>query len=94
MEYMTVRDFRSSKEVWEKLSQDGELVLTNNGKPTALMIDVDASTLEETISAFRQSKAMRLVNNMRLQSVRKGNDGMSMEDIDAEIAAARADRDA
>jgi len=92
MEYLSVRDLRSSKEVWETLSQDGELVLTNNGKPQALVIEVDSSTLDETVAALKQAKAMRLVNSIRLDSIKNGTNKMSMEDIDAEIRAARNDR--
>lgn len=91
MEYMAARDLRSSKDVWEKLAQKGELVLTNNGKPTALIIEVDSSSLEETVAAFRQAKAMRLTNEMRLDALRSGVSGMSVEEINAEIEAVRQD---
>jgi hypothetical protein len=92
MDYVTVRDFRTSpKAVWEKLDRDGSLVITNNGKPSAIMLEADSGTLDEKLAAIRQAETMRVVNAMRLQSVRNGNALMSMEEIDAEIAETRAE---
>ena len=34
MNFYSVRDLRTTqKAIWEKLEQDGEVVITNNGKP-------------------------------------------------------------
>ncbi|MDR1001181.1 MAG: prevent-host-death protein [Clostridiales bacterium] len=88
MEFLTVRDFRTSpKIVWEKLSQNGEIVITNNGKPTALMLNIQDGELDELCAAIRQVKAIRSINNMRL--VAAENDYMSDEEIEAEIQAYR-----
>lgn len=93
MQFYSVRDLNTSaKEVWQKLSEDGEIVITNNGKPTALMIDVDGADLEETLSAVRQANVMRSVNRMRLKSMQNGNVDMSLEEIQQEIDAAREGR--
>ncbi|MDR1579720.1 MAG: type II toxin-antitoxin system Phd/YefM family antitoxin [Synergistaceae bacterium] len=90
MDYVSVRDLRSEpKRVWEKLSRCGRVILTNNGKPKAVMFDVDASTLDETLAAFDQAEAMRLLGSIHLDSLRNGTDHLTMEEIDAEIAAAR-----
>ena len=88
MEFLSVRDFRTSpKEVWGTLAREGEIVITNNGKPTAIMINVDGSSLEEKLATIRQAEAMRLFNNMRANAAGQGF--MSDERIEAEIAAAR-----
>jgi PHD/YefM family antitoxin component YafN of YafNO toxin-antitoxin module len=85
MEFVSVRDFRTSpKRIWSDLQRDGKLVITNNGKPAAVMIGVDGSNLEETLLSIRQSEAMRLVNKLRLQAVRSGV-SMSMDEIDQTI---------
>jgi hypothetical protein len=54
------------------------------------MLGVDGSSLEETLAAINQAEAMRLINKIQMQSVRNGTDKITMEEIDAEIAAARA----
>jgi hypothetical protein len=93
MDYVSVRDLRSEpKQVWEKLSRSGRLVLTNNGKPQAVMFAVDSSTLNETLATFDQVEAMRLLGNIHLDSLRSGTDRLSMDEINAEIAAVRAER--
>jgi hypothetical protein len=90
MEFLSVRDLRTSpKEVWGTLAREGEVVITNNGKPTAIMIDVDGATLEEKLAAIRQAEAMRLFNGMRAKAAENGF--MTDARIEAEIAAARAE---
>lgn len=93
MQFYSVRDLNTSpKEIWLKLAESGEIVITNNGKPAALMIDVANGDVEETISAVRQANAMRAVNRMRLQARQTGADSLSAEEIQNEIAAARKER--
>ncbi len=89
MNFYTVRDLRTNpKATWEDLSLDGEVVITNNGKPTAILFNIVDGSFEETIKAVRQAKAMIAFNSMRAKAAEKGY--MSEEDIEAEIAAARA----
>ena len=38
MNFYTVRDLRTTpKSIWENLSADGEVIITNNGRPTAIL---------------------------------------------------------
>ena len=47
MQFHTVRDLRTSpKSVWESLRR-GEVVITNNGRPSALMLDLTKHDFEE-----------------------------------------------
>ncbi len=88
MNFYTVRDLRTTpKSIWENLSADGEVVITNNGKPTALLLDIADGNFEETLKAIRQAKAMIAFNSMRAKAAEKGF--MSDDEIEAEIAAAR-----
>ena len=91
MEFVSVRDFRTApKKVWERLYQQGEIVVTNNGKPTALMLDLAGGDFEEILSSIRQAKAMRAFNLMRQIAAETGY--LSDEEIEAEIQAARAEK--
>lgn len=88
MNFYTVRDLRTTpKSIWDNLSADGEVVITNNGKPTAIMIDISDGSFEETLRAVRQAKAMIAFNSMRTKAASKGF--MSEEEIEAEIEAVR-----
>ena len=91
MFFYSVRDLRTTpKIIWEQLSEDGEVVITNNGKPMALMLDIAEGNFDETIRAIRQARAMIAFNSMRKKSAEKGY--FSDEDINAEIKSARLER--
>jgi len=91
MEFLTVRDFRTSpKSVWEKLSQNSEVVVTNNGKPTALMLNIENGKFDELLRAVRQAKAMIALNSIREEAAERGF--LSEEEIEAEIQAYRKEK--
>ena len=84
MEFVTVRDLRSgAANFWDKLASYGKIVLTNNGKPTALMISIINQDLEDVLDSVNQAEFMRAVNNMR--SIAAANGYMTEEEIEAEI---------
>lgn len=88
MNFYSVRDLRTdSKSMWADLNRGDEVVLTNNGKPSALMIDIPEGSFDEIVQAVRQAKAMIALNSMRRKAAREGL--MSDEDIEALIDEAR-----
>lgn len=93
MRFVSVRDLRGrSAEIWRDLPDERELVITNNGRPVAILAAVDESNLEESLSAFRQARAVDAVAKLQQRSVVAGTDRLSMDDIDAEIKAVRSQR--
>lgn len=93
MNFYTVRDLRTQpKQIWEKLSEAHELIITNNGKPSALMIEIDDENLEDVLGSLRQSMAMRSTNKLRSNAMNKGINRMSAEEIQAEIYETRKER--
>ena len=88
MNFYSVRDLRTdSKRMWTDLTSGDEVVLTNNGKPSALVIDIPEGSFDEIVQAVRQAKAMIARNSMRRKAARTGF--MSDEDIESVIAEAR-----
>jgi antitoxin (DNA-binding transcriptional repressor) of toxin-antitoxin stability system len=88
MNFYSVRDLRTdSKRMWTDLTSGDEVVLTNNGKPSALVIDIPEGSFDEIVQAVRQAKAMIALNSMRRKAARTGF--MSDEDIESVIAEAR-----
>lgn len=88
MNFYTIRDLRTTpKKLWNNLSADGEVVITNNGKPTAILLDIADGDLEEMLKAVRQAKAMIAFNSMKAKAAKKGY--MSQEEIEEEIKKAR-----
>ncbi len=88
MNFYSIRDLRTeSKTIWKSLASGNEIVITNNGKPSALMIDIPEGSFDDVVQAVRQAKAMIALNNMRKKAAAAGF--MTDEEIEAEIQAAR-----
>lgn len=93
MEFVTIRDLRlKPADVWEKLRQQRELVLTSNGRPVAIIAGVGESDVEETVAALRRARAQIAVSRLRRAAAERGADKLSAAEIEAEIAQARQER--
>ncbi len=93
MRFVSVRDLRGkSAEVWRDLPGEREMVITSNGRPIAILASVNESNLEESLAAFRQSRAVDAVAALQRASVVRGTDKLSMDDIEAEVAGVRRQR--
>lgn len=93
MKFLSVRDLRGkSAQVWKDLPEEREMVVTSNGRPVAILAAITEATLEESLSAFRQARAVEAVVSLQRRSVREGTDKISMEEINAEIKAVRKKR--
>ena len=91
LSFYSARDLRAGKGgIWHSLGRSNEVVITNNGKPRALMIDVDEDNFDETLKAVRQARAIMAFAKMRRKASEEGY--MTPEEIDAEIAAARREK--
>ena len=90
MKFITVRDLRTSPaRVWKDLSEEKEMIITNNGKPIALLTPISDTSLEETLASIRKARAINAVKNMQQVSIANKNDELSGEEIDAEIQKVR-----
>ena len=90
MTFVTVRDLRSKpKSVWETLEKEREVIVTINGKPSALMLPIDEDELDDVLALVRQINAAKALNRMQIAAVQAGLSDMSLEDINAEISQAR-----
>ncbi|MDR0290817.1 MAG: type II toxin-antitoxin system Phd/YefM family antitoxin [Treponema sp.] len=93
MKFVTVRDFRTSPaSIWKRLPVEREMVITNNGKPIALLTPLSDETLEETLAAVRQAKAIAAVKLIQQQSIENGTDKMTLKEINRVIKLARKER--
>jgi antitoxin (DNA-binding transcriptional repressor) of toxin-antitoxin stability system len=93
MKFITVRDLRTSPaEIWKQLPAEQEMVITNNGKPIALLTPLSGETIEETVSAVRTARAANALRHMRKVARENGLDTMTDAEIQAEIDAVRRER--
>ncbi len=95
MNFVTVRELRGkSAAVWDALASKGDLVVTSNGKPIAILSSTTAETLETSLTALRQARAQLAVAEMQARARESGADRMTLEEINAEIAKVRSQRPA
>lgn len=93
MKFLSVRDLRGkSAEIWKLLPKEREMVITSNGRPVAILAAITESNLEESLSAFRQARAVEAVASLQRKSVEQGTDKLTMDEINAEIKAVRKKR--
>ena len=93
MDFVSVRDLRTrSAAVWDALSEEKVLVVTSNGKPIAVLSATTSSTLEASLAALRQARAQLAVAAMQQRAQETGTDRLTLDDINAEIEAARRQR--
>jgi len=93
MRFVTIRDFRNqTAAIREALSAEGEIVLTANGKPFAILAGVDEDSFEDRLAALRRGRAGSALGRIRAKARADGLDSMSMAQIDAVIAKARRAR--
>ena len=88
MNFYSMRDLRtSSGKLWSDLKAGNDVVLTVNGKPSALVIDIPEGGFDETVEAVRQARAVRALADMRKRAAARGY--MSDDDINRSIEEAR-----
>jgi antitoxin (DNA-binding transcriptional repressor) of toxin-antitoxin stability system len=70
MKFLSVRDLRGkSAQIWKELPDEREMVVTSNGRPIAILAAITEANLEESLSAFRTSRAVEAVVSLQRRSV-------------------------
>ena len=93
MEFVTVGELRTdSARVWDQIAAGKEFVITRNGTPFALMVPTRPSEVESDLRALRAARFDAALKRMHRHAVETGLDKMTLEEINAEIAAARKER--
>jgi len=93
MKFLSVRDLKTkSSKVWGELPDQKEMVVTSNGRPIALLSSINENNLEQVLTAFRRARAADSLAAIQYESIQQGTDAISMDEINAEIKAARSKR--
>ena len=93
MKFVTIRDFRArSAQIQKDLPRYSELVLTSNGKPIAIISSTSEDLLEKNLAELRKAHALAALKAIQDESVSKGLDKMTMDEIDAVIQEVRKAR--
>ncbi len=91
MEFVPYRLLRNQpSELRKKLEEQGELVVTVDGEPLAIMLQIPKGNLEDLVLLLAQVRAQLAVSSIRNQARRQGLDQMTVEQADQLVQEARS----
>ncbi len=89
MRFVPLREFRNdSASVLRRLRKEGALVVTSNGKPVALVRDLNEGNLVREIAALEREKFLEALGDLQAAAGVRGDRPTGAE-IQAEIRAVR-----
>jgi hypothetical protein len=65
MTFVAVKDLKRTKELWRKLEENRELIITCEGQPRALMVPVTAENLEDRLREVRWARFDEVLSDVR-----------------------------
>ena len=84
MNFCTIRDLRTnSKKIWGK----DDVIITNNGKPKAVLIKTDEEDFIDTLSLIASVRVQKAVKEIKEKSEKIGY--FTEKEIEKEIKAVR-----
>jgi hypothetical protein len=93
MNYLAVKDLKAPKLVRETLAAYGSALVTNNGKPMAMLVDLaEGENPDQLAEAIRLARARLALSDLRTASWRNGTDGVTLDEINGEVRASRVSR--
>jgi hypothetical protein len=93
MEFVPYRLMRNQpNELRRKLEKQGELVVTVDGEPMAIMLKIPKGSLEDLVMLVSQVRAQLSIAGIRQEARQSGKDQMTDEEIEAIVQEARSKR--
>ena len=89
MSYLTVKDLKQTRSLWKQLSAERELVITRDGKPCAILVEVNADSCDESLAEIRRGLFSSAVSRIRRKA---NNQSISSVEVEAQIAESRKER--
>jgi antitoxin (DNA-binding transcriptional repressor) of toxin-antitoxin stability system len=93
MKLIAIQDLKQPRQLKERLRAEKELLLTSDGRPVAVLVNVEASEDPETvIQSIRDSRSRLALSRIREAAASSGAGRLPLDDINREIAATRKSR--
>ena len=93
MKLIAIQDLKQPRRLKERLRAEKELLLTSDGRPVAVLVDVAAAEdPEAVVQSIRDSRSRLALSRIREAAARSGAARLSLTEINREIAAARKAR--
>jgi len=90
MKFLTVRDLRSkSAQIWKELPDEHEMIITNNGRPVAILSSTNEKNLEISLNSIRRARISNAISSLQLDSIKQETDKITLEEINKEIKESR-----
>ena len=90
MKFLTVRDLRSkSSQIWKELRNEQEMIITNNGRPVAILSSIDDNNFEKSLNSIRRARAVEAVSSLQKESINQKTNKISLDEINQEIKTVR-----
>ena len=87
---LALRDLRTHPQ--EAHGREETLLTANNGRPVAVLLPVDAGTVDETLKVVRRARGLEALRAIRRESQSSGAARMTPADIDALVTRTRRSR--
>ena len=93
MEFVPYRVLRNQpSELRKKLDEKGELVVTVDGEPLAIMLQIPKGSLEDLVLLLSKVRTQLAVSTIREQSRKSGLNKMTVEQANVLVKETRAAR--
>ena len=93
MQFVPYRTLRNEPTTLrKKLASEGELVLTMDNQPFAVMISLGDENVQDILLMVSRLRAQMAVRAIRSQARKAGLDTMALKDVNALIKKMRAER--
>jgi hypothetical protein len=93
MQFVPYRDLRNKPSALrKKLASEGDLIVTVDNKPFALMISLGDENVQDILLMVSRLRAQMAVRSIRSRARKAGLDKMTLKDINALIKETRAER--
>ncbi len=93
MEFVPYRMLRNQpSELRKKLDENGELIVTVDGEPLAVMLQIPKGSLEDLVQLLSQLRAQLAVGAIREEARKRGRNKMTVEQADTLVRKTRQAR--
>ena len=94
MNFVAGRQLRGrTSELWGQLARQRKLVVTNNGRPIAILSATDAESFEASLGNLRRCRAADALSGLQREAERRGLDRLTLDEVNEDIQAVREDRE-
>ncbi len=93
MKLIAIQDLKRPRQLKARLQAEKELLLTSDGRPVAVMVNVDELDDPDLLAqALRDTRSRLALSRIRDAATESGAAKLNLEEINREIAAVRKSR--